>query len=289
MFSRRGLGKIKRIYRKLLVNHSETAHIAESSLPDTGLSDDFYRDIPIFINNRDLLVWPKLLVETLIGAGHRRITILDNDSAYPPLLAYYDNTPANVLKLGRNCGLQALFDCGILNKPEYNNQMYVYTDSDCIPASFCPLDFLQRFHQILIKHPELPKVGFSLCAWDWSYYWWEVEAGYFSNRVGDYAFAAPIDTTFALYRAGIQSYSVGGYRTTRPYQCRHMPWESRNMTVDELPEDYVFYILRANRSKSGEPLAANQRSTIARQAQEDESFSKHPRVLALKRTFSLDA
>lgn len=270
------VAKAKRAYRRL-VDRASVAHPHGEPLPETGLDDSFYQGIPIFINNRDLVVWPKMLVDKLSSLGFHNVVILDNDSSYPPLHAFYESTGAKVVKLGKNYGLRALFDCGILQQPEYKNKMYVYTDPDCIPADFCPEDFLRRFHQILLRHQDAPKVGFSLCAWDWAYYWWEVENGYFANRVSDYAYRTPIDTTFALYRAGTEAYCVGGYRTTRPYLCRHMPWEYRYLPLGESPEDFIYYL-----------LLADPQSSVTRMAQQDEAFLQHPRVRAVKAKYSLD-
>lgn len=55
MFSRRALGKLRRATCRLLTERLRAARAAKNAFPDTGLSDDFYRDIPIFINNRDLI------------------------------------------------------------------------------------------------------------------------------------------------------------------------------------------------------------------------------------------
>lgn len=268
--------RVRRLWRSVIKRHPSTV-LPPDTLPDTGYADSFYSDIPIFINNRDLLVWPTMMVEKLASLGYRNLIILDNDSTYPPLDAFYARTGVKVVRLGKNYGLRALFDCGILAEPEYRNRMYVYSDPDCILADFCPPDFLRRFHRILLKHPDVPKVGFSLCAWDWAYSFWEVEKGYFSNRVGDYAYRAPIDTTFALYRAGVDSYCVGGLRTTRPYLCRHIPWEHFTHPLGESPEDFIYYLLRAD-----------PQSSMAYMAQHDEAFLQHPCVRAVRAKFSLD-
>ncbi len=48
-----------------------------------------WRDVPIFINTRDRLGVMKKLIDWLLGAGYRKLIILDNDSTYPPLLEYF--------------------------------------------------------------------------------------------------------------------------------------------------------------------------------------------------------
>mgnify|MGYP001263548838 CR=1 FL=1 len=214
-------------------------------LPQSSLTDEDYRAIPIFINNRDLVSWPSLLIKQLSNEGYWNIIILDNDSTYPPLLAYYESTSAKVVRLGQNLGHRALWLSGILQEPEYQGTMYVLTDPDCVLADECPKDYLRQLHRILLKHDEIVKVGFSLCAWGWAYHHWEVEQGYFSNSIGDYAYETPVDTTFALYRANSLNYEVSGLRTKKPYLCRHVPWEYRHLSLEDLPDDYVYYLANA--------------------------------------------
>ena len=216
-----------------------------TDLPETHLTDDEYRTIPIFINNRDLVNWPAKLISQLNIEGFQNIIILDNDSSYPPLLSFYESTSAKVVKLGDNLGHRALWLSGILQEPEYRGKMYVLTDPDCVLDDECPKDFMRHLHRILLKHREIVKVGFSLCAWGWAYHHWEVEQGYFSKSIGDYAYATPVDTTFALYRADSLNYEVSGLRTKKPYLCRHVPWEYRHFPLENLPDDYVYYLANA--------------------------------------------
>ena len=52
---------------------------------------------PIFINCRDRITCLSVLVDWLEKAGHENIYLLDNDSSYPPLLEYYEQTPHTVV------------------------------------------------------------------------------------------------------------------------------------------------------------------------------------------------
>ena len=106
-----------------------------------------YRDIPVYINNRDRVSCTSALVEWLLNAGHTNITIFDNDSTYPPLLAWYKMLPAvgvNVIFFGENLGAYALWeqpDKSLLKPP------FILTDSDIVPDEGCPsdlVDFLLR-------------------------------------------------------------------------------------------------------------------------------------------------
>jgi hypothetical protein len=117
-----------------------------------------WRDVPVFIVNRNRHAALERLVTWLIGGGTRKVVILDNDSSYPPLLAYYDHLPAgaSVLKLGENHGPYVLFEQGVhqvLDTP------YVLTDSDIVPAEFCPSDLIGRLLEVLRKYPDASKVG----------------------------------------------------------------------------------------------------------------------------------
>ena len=60
--------------------------------------------VPIIINCRDRLGSLVELVDYLERAGQDRIYLLDNDSAYPPLLEYLAHSPHEVVRLGRNAG-----------------------------------------------------------------------------------------------------------------------------------------------------------------------------------------
>lgn len=112
--------KLKRVFRRQLMGmleKTQASDVAENSLPDTKVSTvSLIWDTPIFRNNRSL-EWPKQLVEVLSRAGFRNITILDNDSAYPPLLDYYEGTIAYVRRLGGILGCEHYFFI-MLNEPE---------------------------------------------------------------------------------------------------------------------------------------------------------------------------
>ena len=64
---------------------------------------------PIFINCRDRVTDLAQLVAWLERAGCEEIYLLDNDSAYEPLLTYYEETPHTVLRLGQNLGRFAVW------------------------------------------------------------------------------------------------------------------------------------------------------------------------------------
>lgn len=211
------------------------------TLPDAS-------DIPIIINNRNRLTSLKDLINFLEKAGQKNIIILDNDSTYPPLLEYYNSTSIKVHRLGFNGGHLALWKTPFYKK--FINDFYVYTDSDVIPIKECPLDFMKHFREVLLKNPDVFKVGFSLkiddlpdtflnkgkvIAWEKQFY---------ERPVGHEFFQASIDTTFAMYRPWMKGGAslLKMYRTNYPYQARHMPWyvESNNLSEEE-----QYYVLHA--------------------------------------------
>jgi hypothetical protein len=183
-----------------------------------------------FVNCRDRVEPLRELVAWLERAGADRIVLIDNGSAYEPLLAYYAQTPHEVVRLGVNGGRLSLF-----SRPELLDRAagepFVYTDPDVIPVEECPLDATDRFADLLERHPDAVKAGFGLVIDDlprhygprrrvrrWEHRYWldEIEPG---------VFRAPIDTTFALYRGGTRDFAFEpALRTGPPYVARHLGW-----------------------------------------------------------------
>lgn len=184
--------------------------------------------IPVVINNRDLLSWPKAMVERIsryddIGD----IIIVDNASTYQPLLDWYKTNPCKVV-YQTNLGMAAPWLCKTISdlKAEY----YVVTDSD-VGLEETPDDTLLYLKDKLTSMKELEKVGLGL---DWQrvedkspYYQrlnkYEKDRWEKSKVQNDVYVDVQVDTTFALYTR--QWYFIGGGSTTFPYVARHYPWE----------------------------------------------------------------
>ena len=210
-------------------------------------------DIPIFINARDRLGTLQKLLGWLVRAGYRCIYILDNDSTYPPLMAYYqqlERVPAiQVIRLGRNIGHTALWDSGVLEALGIDTP-YVYTDPDVVPVEECPADILQYLLGILSKYPFLKKVGLGLETDDITFDTEavrEYENTFYTQRLMDGVYFAQVDTTFALYRNYWHYDVFCSARTTGKHMVRHLPWY---FDYDNLPEDERYYMAHANRSAS---------------------------------------
>ncbi|WP_455622289.1 glycosyltransferase family 2 protein [Parabacteroides sp.] len=204
------------------------------------------REIPIVINNFNRLSCLRKLIDALTARGYTNIYILDNASTYPPLLEYYKSCPFKVFNLQQNLGFKALWKSPL--RKRFCGDYYIYTDSDVVPADYCPADFIDYFLRELKRHPLARKIGFSLridnlpdC-----YAHKEkviaLEKRYYKHLSEKGLYRAPIDTTFALYRPRVglsRSRSAEAYRTAYPYQAEHLPWYSDS---SNLPEEEQYYI-----------------------------------------------
>jgi hypothetical protein len=202
--------------------------------------------VPVFINCRDRLAPLTELVGWLERAGQDEIYLLDNESAFEPLLEWYEQTPHTVIRLGENYGKWSLWQAPGVYELTRQRQ-FVYTDPDVVPAPECPLDVFERFADLLARYRLPNKVGFGLriddipdhyrhkqavlaaeaAAWDWP-----LERG---------AYYFPIDTTFALYRPGA-TWAREAIRTGPPHVARHDSWY---LDLDRPTEEEAFYQARA--------------------------------------------
>jgi hypothetical protein len=199
-------------------------------------------DIPIVINNRNRFTFLKMQIDDLKKRGYNNITVLDNNSTYPPLLDYYKTNPCKIIYLKRNLGYDALEKIPLYN--ELRKNYFVYTDPDILPIEDCPDNFMELFLETLRKKPQVQKVGFSLKIDDLPDSYnkktqvIEWEHKYYSKKIGEYFYEAPIDTTFALHRPYATISTKGRlkmYRAAFPYIAYHLPWynDSENLSDEE--------------------------------------------------------
>lgn len=232
-------------------------HIIEDPFVSAlAIDDDLdVLDIPIFVNSYNRLTVLKSLVDWLLEAGYRNIYILDNESTYTPLLDYYGvlertGSPVHVIRLGKNLGYKALWQCGILESLGVETP-YVYTDSDVVPCEECPKDFLSRLLDILKRYPLLKKVGLGLKTDDITYFEADktrvMEKRFYLHEMESDVYFGAVDTTMALYR-NYRHYNIYvSARTTGALMVRHMPWY---YDYNNLPEDERYYMEHANKSAS---------------------------------------
>lgn len=212
-------------------------------------------NIPVIINNRDLLTWPKAMVEKISGYdGVGEIIIVDNGSTYPPLLEWYDTNPCKIYRC-ENLGHGGAWVSGAVQ--EANSEFYVVTDSD-IGLENTPSDTLMYLFEKM-NSLDLDKLGLGL---DWqivppdAFYYnrlnlYEKDRWLKSEVREDVYLDVQIDTTFAMYR--VEHYFIGGASTYKPYVARHYPWEFSKETY-EANEEFKYYIEHASHSCSFKTL-----------------------------------
>lgn len=201
-------------------------------------------EIPIIINNFNRLTYLITLVSFLDKCGCKNIVILDNNSTYPPLLDYYEVCKFKVIRLDKNYGYLSFWKTGIYKQYKWN--YFVYTDSDVVPISDCPANFLEYLKSLLDKHLHLDKVGLGIKIDDLPDSFVlkdkviEYEKNYWKYEVKPNIYRARVDTTFALYKPlsnlkhGYVS-TLSAYRTGFPYMIQHLPWyvDSSRLTDEE--------------------------------------------------------
>jgi hypothetical protein len=213
----------------------------------------------VFVLCRDRVESLRDLVEWLERMGFERIHLLDNDSAYEPLLDYYRGIPHDVIRLGRNVGKNALWTDRRF-KPLIGRRRFVYTDPDVVPVAECPLDVIAKFDDLLDRYKHVGKVGFGLCLDDLPEHYrfrsevleWESQFWDAGLEVEPGVFQAPIDTTFALYRSWSSRVPpIDALRTGWPYVARHTTWylDSDAPTAEE--QFYADRLARATAESVG--------------------------------------
>jgi hypothetical protein len=239
-----------------------------------------WRDIPVFIVNRNRLAAMQRLIGWLREAGTRRIVILDNASNYPPLLRYYDALPegVKVLRLLENHGPWVLWQQGVHRVLE---TPYVLTDSDVVPMAACPSDLIGRMLEVLQRHPEAKKVGPGLRIDDLPDHYAEAdtvrkwESQFWEHPVAPGLFRAPIDTTFALYPAGAEfSNEPCNLRLGAPYLIEHTPWYVDEANLSDEERHY-----RANTSLTYSNWSVARQDHWVARSERVAGFEHRPRVL----------
>jgi len=220
------------------------------------LIDQF--SIPIIIINFNQLFYLQQLVGFLLKRGFKNIIIIDNNSTYPPLLAYYSSIKNEVVieRRADNLGHMVFFeDPQYLKK--YGKGFYVLTDADIVPNINLPSDFLRKMIYMLISHyKKIVKVGFALeiddipnyyplkeKVIDWERKFWEVQ-------IEEDVFLAEVDTTFALYRPGYnlsKGHFLSSIRLAGKFLCTHGGWY---LNPNALTDENIYYMNSVHKSSS---------------------------------------
>lgn len=191
----------------------------------------------IIVYNR--LTLPKNMADFLAKHNINPVFI-DNNSDYPPLLQYYNETPHQVLRMEANYGHEVVWRRGVIERLGIKED-YIVTDPD-LDLSNVPDDFIEVLYEGLRRYPDYDKCGFSLEINDVpskGTVWWETR--FWQTPLDSQYFHADIDTTFALYEISkqIRYPSLSAIRTNRPYVVKHIPWYYDQ--VKDLPEDEQYY------------------------------------------------
>ncbi len=208
--------------------------------------------IPVIINNRDLITWPKAMVEkikTYDNTGD--IIIVDNGSTYEPLLNWYNSKPCDVIYC-KNLGHKGPWLSGIVKK--LNSEYYVVSDPD-LGLDDTPRDTLTYLFEKL-NRLKLEKIGLGL---DWRLtgqnspfynHLMNFELTRWRNsRVQDNVYLdISVDTTFALYKN--KKRFIGGASTGNPYIAKHYPWYFTNEERENNYE-FMYYLNHATASSTG--------------------------------------
>ncbi|MCB1010779.1 MAG: hypothetical protein KDB15_03860 [Microthrixaceae bacterium] len=205
------------------------------------------RPLRVYITVRDRLRPLLALVDWLERAGGVEIILVDNDSAYPPLLEWLESTPHRVVRTGANLGPRAAWLTGLVQRHGLDHP-YVVTDPDVVPDPRCPLDLLDHLAGLLERYPEVDRAGPGLRIDDlpeagrhtadvrsW-------ESQFWSDEIEPGVYRADIDTTLALYRPGRRVPGRMAIRTGEPYTARHLPWYETGPG----DEESQFYRMRAD-------------------------------------------
>lgn len=155
-----------------------------------------------FIVNFNRLTLMKNLADFL-SSKNIDVYIIDNNSSYPPLLDFYETTNYNVIKMDGNFGNNVFWGEKLYDQLKLNEN-YLLTDPD-LDLTSIPDDFVEVLNQGLKKYPQFDKCGLSLKIddlpdtemaseiKDWEKWFW-------TKKLDDTYFEAPVDTTFALYK-----------------------------------------------------------------------------------------
>ncbi len=220
-------------------------------------------NIPVIIINFNQLFYLRKLVDFLIKVETKNIVIIDNNSTYLPLLAYYEEiakTPNITLhRLTNNVGHMVFWQERAIFK-KYSDGFFVVTDADIVPNFKLEKGYLKPMLDILMKHKEKTKVGFALdlesipnsyilkdkvIAWENKFWQNEIEKDIFDTE---------IDTTFALYWPQTDvlldnrtNFFFNALRLGGNYIAQHGGWylDDKNLT-----DEQRYYIKTANTSTS---------------------------------------
>lgn len=217
-----------------------------------------HRMIPVYVNTFNRLQTTRKLCEQISALDNAVPIIVDNCSRWEPLLEWYESCPFEVVRLKENLGHHAPWISGIIDRP--NSGFYCVTDCD-LDLEGVPADLMRvlAFPMTWRRMPGVVKSGVALRIDDLPPFQSQVkewESRFWRHRIAGSYYAAPIDTTLAMYRASTPhrtATKVAGVRAVRvggQYTARHVPWY---LDPTNLDEENANYFATANESNSWRP------------------------------------
>ncbi len=201
--------------------------------------------IPIFINVRDRLKTTRALAEFCAALPGAEVHLVDNASTYGPLLDWYSTCGLTVHRC-ENGGPRTPWRFA----NELRDGHYVVTDCD-LDLTGVPCDVLDVLAEALEFCDDICKAGLALRIDDLpaDHLARTMEAGHWTKRhtaIHRELYYAPIDTTFAMYRAGEPFGYTPALRLAGQYTARHAPWyyDAANLPDDE--QHYLANMQHAN-------------------------------------------
>jgi hypothetical protein len=214
--------------------------------------------IPVYVNTFNRLTTTRRLCEQIAALDNAFPIIVDNNSTWEPLIDWYCNCPFEVIRLTENMGHHAPWTAGIVGQQKQG--LYCVTDCDLdldgVPANLMEVlqaPFYWRRLPVVVKSGVALRID-DLPPWQTQVKEWE--SRFWKSRVGGDYYAAPIDTTLAMYRLLTPvriATKVAGVRAVRaagPCTARHMPWY---LDPTNLDEENANYFATANSSNSWRP------------------------------------
>ena len=196
--------------------------------------------IPVFIIARDRFTSLRNMTESLDKIPEAKVVIVDNASTYPPLLNWYKTCPYEVFRLRTNIGRTSVN----LYIDDYDSDYYVISDPD-MDLEGVPVDMLDFLRNGLENHPDVCKTGLGIRIDDIPEKFpfrekvIKHESRFWMNRRDDQWWNGGIDSTFAMYRRGVECPYDPALRGNYPYVCRHTSWY---LDFDNLPDDERYYL-----------------------------------------------
>jgi len=201
-------------------------------------------EVPIIVPVFNLVTYARFMVNQLKEYGLSNFIICDNASTYQPMIDYLDelSRTERVVRFDQNLGPRIFAE-----RPEFLSvlpEYFIITDPDLIFNKKLPKNFIRKMKRIIDTYG-VSKAGFAIDIEETKDKFFNAnqvsiwEGNYWTSQIHIYEeidsiYAAPIDTTFCLYkkskfieelkqnRTGLTGTSA--MRIAGRFTCEHMGW-----------------------------------------------------------------